>query len=290
MSFSNFSFFVCLSVCFTLLNCNSSSADTLGGLESYAEWVDVTNQSSVGTWTKVDSPNPVVDQGELVSAPAHGDVVPRSGDMLLDFRTEAQYASGGDGANYNYAINSDDFGGLNPSSVSSGTVDFEFWVCPDTWSGDANAFTSEGIYQSTSLLNSNGDVLASLGFYSLGTQNSPEVRVSVDGINWIDTGLEADSSTWTNVSMSLDLDARTTVLGFTDANSNAYVSPSQSWSGSITDTTVTTLNLQMDDGVGKNYYDDFSFVVNTSAVPEPASASLLVLCVFGSMVRRRRRD
>jgi len=66
-------------------------ADALGSLETYSHWVDVTNQGSVGSWTKVDSPNPVVDQGELVVAPAHGSLAPRSGAGFLDLRTESRW-------------------------------------------------------------------------------------------------------------------------------------------------------------------------------------------------------
>lgn len=267
---------------------SSAHADALGSLESYAQWVDVTNQSGVGGWTKVDSPNPVVTQGELVTAPAHGSAVPRTGDMLLDLRTESQYASGGDGANYNYAINSDDFGGVNPSTVNSGSVSLDFWICPDTWSGDLNFFTPTGIYQTSSLLNSSGDVVAAIGMYSLGNQNAPEIHYSVDGINWMSTGLQADNNSWTQVTMDVDLDAMTTTIGYTDIGSNSYQSSSLAWAGSVTDTSVTTLNIQMVDGVTKNYYDDFNFTVAASAVPEPSSACLIALGM-GVLANRRRR-
>jgi len=143
---------VVFTIVFTAIPKSSNFADELGSLETYAHWIDVTNLPSSGTWTKVDGPNPVVTQGELVVAPAHGTAVPRTGASILDLRTESAYASGGDGANYNYAINSDDFGGTNPSSVNSGVIDFDFWICPNTWSGDSNFFTPAGIYQTTSLV------------------------------------------------------------------------------------------------------------------------------------------
>ena len=276
-------------IVFTAISNSNSFADELGSLETYAHWIDVTNLPSSGSWTKLDSPNPVVTQGELVVAPAHGTAVPRTGAAILDLRTESVYASGGDGANYNYAINSDDFGGTNPSSVNSGIIDFDYWICPNTWSGDANFFTPAGIYQTTSLLNSSGDIVASIGMHSLGNQNSPEVHYSVDGVNWISTGLLADSSTWTNVSMSIDLDAMTSTIGFTDSASNSHVSSSLAWDGSITDTSVSTLNLQMIDGVGKNYFDDFSFSVAPSAVPEPSSAALAFVGLFVLATQRRRK-
>lgn len=263
-------------------------ADALSSIESYAHWVDVTNQPNVGTWTKVDSPNPVVSQGELVAAPAHGSVVPRTGATVLDLRTESQYASGGDGANYNYAINTDDFGGVNPASVNSGTVSLDFWICPDTWSGDLGFFTPQGIYQTTSLLNSSGDVVASVGMFSHGNQNSPEVHYSVDGVNWSSTGLNADNKSWTNISMSVDLDSMTTTIGYTDILSNTYQSSALAWDSSITDTSVSTLNLQMVDGVGKNYFEDFSFEV-VSSVPEPTSAAMLFFGIGAWACQRRRR-
>lgn len=263
-------------------------ADALGSLETYGQWNDVTNQSSIGTWTKVDSPNPVVTQGELVTAPAHGSVIPRTGNMILDLRTESQYASGGDGANYNYEINSDDLGGTNPASVSSGVMSLDFWICPDTWSGDAGFFTPAGIYQTTSLLNSSGDVLASVGMNSLGNQNAPEVHVSVDGINWINTGLQATNATWTEVTMEVNLNTMTSTIGFTDINSNSFQSGNLAWGSSVTDTSVTTLNFQMDDGLGKNYFDDFSFTAVT-AVPEPSASELVAIGMVFLAIKRRKR-
>lgn len=269
---------------------SSSSADILGGLESYSEWTDVTAQSSIGTWAKLDGAYPVTTEGELVTAPAHGSAIPRSGELLLDLRTENQYEAdnANNGANYNYSINSDDFGGINPTAVSSGTVELDYWICPDTWSGDIASFAAEGIYQTTSLLNSDGDVLASVGMYSLGDSNSPEVHYSVDGVNWTDTGLIADSSTWTNVTMSIDLDAMTSQISFTDVDSSTVTSANLAWASGVTDTTVTTLNFQQVDGISKNYFDDFAFTAITAAVPEPSVALLGFVLLLGTLAQRRR--
>jgi hypothetical protein len=89
--------------------------------------------------------------------------------------------------------------------------------------------------------------------------------------------------------MSVDLDAKTSVLEFVDTSSNSFTSSSMAWSPSITDTTVQTLNLQMVDGVGKNYYDDFSFSLTASAVPEPSSL-VVALTTFCALAIRRRRS
>ena len=267
-----------------------SYADAVGSLESYAQWVDVTNQPSVGTWTKTDSPNPVVSQGELVTAPKHGSVTPRTGNMILDLRTESDFVSGGDNANYNYTINSDDLGGVNPASVSSGVVSLNFWICPNTWSRDINTFTPTGMYQTTSLLNSSGEVLASIGMFSTGDQNQPKVYLSADGVNWTDTELRAAHTTWTEVTMDINLDAMTSTIGYTDLDSESYELTDVAWDGAITDTSVTTLNFFMADGVGKNYFDDFAFsTAAATAVPEP-STSMLVLVGIGLLATKRRRN
>ena len=92
---------------------------------------------------------------------------------------------------------------------------------------------------------------------------------------------------WTNVTMSLDLDAKTSRLGFTDVNSTTVESADLAWSAPITDTTVTTLNLQMRDGVTKNYFDDFSFDL-VSAVPEPSCLMLGLVGICALTIRRVR--
>lgn len=279
--------FACVCMCAPLANANIVG---LGGLEDYSQnFDDVTNQTSLGNWTKVDSPNPVVNQGELVTSGAFGSVSPRSGSVFLDLRTENQYVNGGDGANYNYGINSLDYGGIDPATLTSGTVDLDFWICPDTWSGDLGFFTPEGIYQTTSLLNGNGDTLLSIGMYSLGDQNSPEVHYSVDGTNWISTGLQATHGDWTNVTMSIDLDSQMSSMSFTDLSGTTFNSGSLAWNPTITDPTVQVLNFQMDIGLGKNFFDDFSFQV--TAAPEPSSGLLSLIGLFGLLIMpRRTRD
>ena len=264
--------------CLVSLSAGVAQADVvaLGGLEAYdSNFKDVTLQTTVGTWTKSDNPNPVVNQGELVTSGAFGSFAPRSGNVFLDLRTENQYVTGDDGADYNYALNQADFGGLDPSSVSNGTVELSYFICPDTFSNDIPGFVPEGIYQTTHLRNGNGDILASIGMYSLGTQNSPEVHYSVDGVNWLSTGLEASNGDWTEVELLIDLDAQTSRVGFTDLNSNVFDSGDLAWSSGITDASVQTLNFQMDDGVGKNFFDDFAFTVTPAAIPEPSGAFVI---------------
>ena len=284
---------------FLLIPAGITQADVvaLGGLEAYSQdFLDVTRQSDVGNWTKTDSPNPVAQQGELVTSGAFGSppfrVEPRSGEVLLDLRTEAQYVTGGDGADYSYALNQADFGGVVPSTLRNGTIDLNYFICPDTFSADANngngGFISEGIYQRTDLRNGDGDILVSIGMFALGNQNSPEVQYSIDGINWLSTGLEADSGTWTEVELQIDLDNQTSRVGFTDSSSNTFESEALAWSPTITDTSVQALNFQMDNGVGKNFFDDFSFNVTAVAVPEPSNALVLSASLLVLMRRKRR--
>lgn len=268
--------------------CSFAHADLLGSVESYSEWTDVTNQPAVGNWTKNDSPNPVVTEGEMVSAPAHGSVVPKDGAMLLDFRTEARYVSGGDGADYSYHIDPLDYGGLNPSTHDNGTVELSFWICPDTWSNDIGFFLPEGIYQTTSLVNGSGEVVASVGLHSVGNTNAPVVHYSVDGTNWTSTGLSATNTDWTQVSFAVDLASQTSEIAFEDFNGSLVSSGDLNWSAGITDSTVQSINFQMVDQAGKNYFDDFDFSAVAIAVPEP---SILAPGLFGlglAGVRRRR--
>jgi hypothetical protein len=98
--------------------------------------------------------------------------------------------------------------------------------------------------------------------------------------------LTADNTTWTHVSISLDLDAKTTTFSYTDSSSNNFTATDVAWSSGITDTTVQTLNMQMEDLVSKNYFDDFSFSP-VSAIPEPGSATLCMLAMLGFICRRK---
>ena len=282
---------VCIAIVFAFLLSvppKSVHADTLGNFSLYAEWQDVSTQGA-GTWTKNDSPQ--LGQGELITAPAHNfgfPAVPRSGELMLDLRTEASYNGGGDGADYSYFMHDCDYGGLDPASFDSGTLELDYYICPDTWSNDLGFFLPEGIYQEVSLANGDGDIMASIGMYSTGNSNNPEVHYSVDGENWINTGLTADARSWTNVNIALDLDAMTTEFSYTDINSNSHTSDILDWSSGITDTTVQELNFQQIQGAGKNYFDDFSFAAVSVAVPEP---SVLALAMFGlglASIRRRR--
>ncbi|QEG21594.1 PEP-CTERM sorting domain-containing protein [Mariniblastus fucicola] len=261
----------------------------LGGLETYStDFVDVTNQPLVGNWTKIDSPNPVVTQGELVTAGAFGSAAPKEGNVLLDLRTESQYASGGDGADYRYELSAADTSGIDPKSNADGTLNLSYWICPDTWSNDFSFFYPEGIYQRTNLLNGTGEILASIGMYSLGNQNAPRVDYSVDGVNWQSTNLQASNSTWTRVTLTLDMQNKTSAIGFTDANENTFSSTEMAWNAEISDTTVQYLHLQMDDGAGKSFFDDFQFTATSIAsVPEPSTGAALLLLLVAGACRRR---
>jgi len=111
---------------------SSVSADMLGSVESYSAWQDVSTQPGAGTWTKNDSA--VLGDGELITAPEHNfgfPAIPRTGDLMLDLRTEASYGGGGDGADYSYHMHECDYGGLDPAAFDAGTLELDYYICPD---------------------------------------------------------------------------------------------------------------------------------------------------------------
>ena len=110
----------------------------------------------------------------------------------------------------------------------------------------------------------------------------------MDGTNWISTGLQATHGDWTNVTMSIDLDSQMSSMSFTDLSGTTFNSGSLAWNPTVTDTTVQVLNFQMDIGLGKNFFDDFSFQV--TAAPEPSSGLLSLIGLFGLLMPRRTRD
>lgn len=272
-----------------LLAISPSVQAALLSLESYNNnFEDVSLQPGAGSWTKLDAdPNSIQPGlGELVTAPAFGSSVPRTGSTMLDFRTESnEYDTEGSAANYLYNMDSTDFGGIEPATVGSGVVSLNYWICPDTWSNTNAGFTPAGIYQTTAVLNSSGDIIMSVGMRSDGTSNDPFVDYSVDGVTWLTTGLKASSGTWTEVALTLDVSNMTSQFAFTDAGSSTFTSTDLAWDSGISDASVTSLNFKMDLNVNKNFYDDFSFEV--TPVPEPSG--ILLAAISSSVLLRRRR-
>ena len=271
-------------LCLPLTN---ARADLLGRIESYSDWDDVTNQPSVETWSKTDGPNPVPRfSGELAVAPADVSVAPHTGSVPSDFRNENQYNHSGGAADYNYHIDADDFRALDPSTLSSGTVDRECWTCPDTWGNNLSGFTGTSILSATSFANGNGDIHASIGLSELGNQNSPEARYIVDGNIGFDTELEADSGDLSIVPFELNLLAMTSELYYENIDLDSNTPIRMKRTSRITNTKVET--SKMDDDVNEND-EEVSLAVTAQPVPNPSSLvfGLAGLIVLG-IVRRRR--
>ncbi|MBX3426036.1 MAG: hypothetical protein KF688_10185 [Pirellulales bacterium] len=190
---------------------------------------------------------------------------------------------------YEYSIDSYDFGGIAPASVVAGTVDVEFYFCPNP--GDTP--DPSGAPSKDKFTLSFKDSLGNVGFeWGYARDNAVTWRKNPTD-PWNATPFIADAADWDGVRTTIDLTNDTFSLDYFDVSANTWnnlVPTGTSLGSPLNDLTI--LRWQLEDGLfagtgGKNYFDDFSF---TAPVPEPTSAVLagLVLASLWSVRRRGR--
>jgi hypothetical protein len=196
---------------------------------------------------------------------------------------------------YDYRFDSDDFGGINPSTVTSGLVDIEFYFCPNA---PDIGNPGQGLPSSDKFIMSFKDSGGNIGF-QLGYQNTNDVvwRSGSSG-SWTTTGIVADHANWDGFRARLDLTNDTFGLRYFDVSTSSVITlaPVGTPMGAAM-ADATHLGWWLSDFTnasaihpgGKNFFDDFTV---RSAVPEPSSVVLAVVATAGSLwtaVRRRRK-
>jgi hypothetical protein len=181
---------------------------------------------------------------------------------------------------YTYSLDSRDFNGLAPSSVTRGTIAWSLWVCPDAPTAATNPAT-EAFYWN--FKDTGGNQGMQVGW---DTSNHLIYRTSA-------------ASAWTTVAPTYQLsDTSYSRLDFVLDLSNQLISLDYSADGTIENTAFSNIALgtQMNDftkldwtltyGNAKSFYDDSVFIVT---VPEPSGAMLVGIsfAVFGILRRRR---
>ncbi len=176
---------------------------------------------------------------------------------------------------YDSALDTFDFGGITPASVTSGPLQVGLYFCPNP--GDS-APDPSGMFAdkfTMSLLDSVGNIGLQWGY---ARDNSVVWRDSPSNA-WNSTTFVADQNNWDGVRFNLDLTADTFSMDYFDVSASTWTNivPTGTAMGQAMGN-FTTVRWQLEDGLfagtgGKNFFDDFSI----SSVPEPGTAALFVI-------------
>ncbi|MGL4512636.1 MAG: PEP-CTERM sorting domain-containing protein [Lacipirellulaceae bacterium] len=207
----------------------------------------------------------------------------RTGDQAnLALRNDTPLGTGT--MKYEYSLDSYDFDGIAPASITSGPIDVEFYFCPNP--GDTpNPTVGPTDKFALSFKDSLGNVGLEWGYQR---DNSVVWRTSPSN-PWNTTTFVADQTNWDGLEVNIDLTGDTFGMDYYDVSTNLWTNlvPAGTPMGQpLQDLTV--LRWSLVDGLfagtgGKNYFDDFNFTV----VPEPTSTFLALLAGGGLTARRR---
>ncbi|QDT00228.1 PEP-CTERM sorting domain-containing protein [Adhaeretor mobilis] len=188
---------------------------------------------------------------------------------------------------YDSKLDTFDFGGVAPVSVTSGPLQVGLYFCPNP--GDSVPDPSGSIADkfTMSLLDSTGNIGLQWGY---SRDNTVTWRDSPSN-SWNVTSIVADQTNWDGVRFDLDLTADTFAMDYFDVSASIWTNivPTGTAMGQAMGN-FTEIRWQLEDGLnagvgGKNFFDDFSFTV----VPEPSSLMLLAGALSSLIPLRKRR-
>jgi len=188
---------------------------------------------------------------------------------------------------YDYLLDTFDFGGVAPTSVTSGTLQVGLYFCPNP--GDS-APAPDGSFSdkfTMSLVDNVGNIGLQWGY---ARDNSVTWRDSPTSA-WNATAFVADQTNWDGIRFDLDLTSHTFAMDYFDVSANTWtnVVPVGTAMGQMMNN-FTTIQWQLEDGLaagvgGKNFFDDFYF---TTPVPEPASIAITIAGIALLLASRRK--
>ncbi|MBV6499322.1 MAG: hypothetical protein CJBNEKGG_01776 [Prosthecobacter sp.] len=191
---------------------------------------------------------------------------------------------------YAYQFDERDFNGIAPSLTGSSLMDLTFWTCPSDYD-DAESAHVLGMAIKDSL----GQTLMEVGYTG---DNFLQYRVGGSGA-WQTTSINMGTQGWSMISLQIDTAADTVGLsaaGF-DNNTSLLGPTTGLFSGQsigFAAADLATLEWSVAGMVGfKNYFDDFSFSISPTPVPEPGTALMVLLAGlvrFGRAASRRRME
>ncbi|MBY0260860.1 MAG: hypothetical protein K2Q20_00850 [Phycisphaerales bacterium] len=186
---------------------------------------------------------------------------------------------------YNYKLDSYDFGGVTPSTITSGVVSTGFFALASP-AAPINPGTRGADKFTMSFKDSSNSIGLQWGYAA---DNEVTWRAGSTG-PWTYTGIYINSGTYDGVDVKIDLSAGTFGIDY-------FVSSSSTWLSLVATgtplgapmTNLSNLGWQLEDGLPfgsfatKNFFDDFKFVV-----PAPGASTLLGGLALLAARRRRR--
>jgi hypothetical protein len=184
---------------------------------------------------------------------------------------------------YDYRIDSYDFGGVAPATVTSGTIATGFYYQPNPADNITDSSGQSPVKFAMSITDSTGNVGFEWGYL----RDNTVLWRQGNANPWNTTTLSGDPFDYDGITFSVDLTAQTFTLDYYDISANLTTNLATNLALGATMTDFTHIGWYMTDNVytgvgGKNFFDDFAF-----SVPEPASA-LLLLAALTPLLKKRR--
>ncbi len=240
------------------------------------------NSTDRGNYTLGFPPYPAANPGNQIGAYiVGGHFGGRTDNYALALRND----QGSGPMTYDYLLDSFDFGGVAPASITTGVVEVGFYFCPNP--GDAASISGLNDKFTMTFKDSSGNVGFQFGY---DRDNLVTYRAN-PSTAWISTTITADQNFYDGVRFDIDLTNETFSFDYFDFTAS-------SWTNIVTGAAMyqamddlSVLGWQLEDGIlagnllGKNLFDDFSF---GEPVPEPTSLALIALVGAIAVGFRRR--